>query len=371
MAGPYYTGNGAGFLTDYSPIAAAGSAFQGFASAFQDAQDKQMKRTEQQAQIEAIKSKTERDKQGERLDLYKAQLMQNPDTGEYQERPLTQREQIGENTKLFGEGGMKDPNDPTGTHIITNTASPKYLAAQNAGLRGQAAMIGIGTRQDNQAASAVHKIHDDKVIVQMRGQATNIDKGLDTLEGSATHKPSWLEVNEVAQDYANALSGAKGSSDFKLKQSEQESFDKYLGDVIGRAKSDPNQPADDTYINFYKQFGQRLKSTYDKQLGSRASNLLTGSKTAYAHNPNAFGAMKEAADLYRSGGWRNDPDVGGGLMQTGMIKPGLVPTGMVNQGMVQGAAPAQTHPEADAAVQWAKANPKDPRAAEILKRLGQ
>ena len=64
MAGgqnPYtYSGTGQGFLTDYSNLAGAGTAFQGFAEAYQNAQDRSMKKMETLAQIEALKAKTQR-----------------------------------------------------------------------------------------------------------------------------------------------------------------------------------------------------------------------------------------------------------------------------------------------------------------------
>jgi hypothetical protein len=62
MANPYtYSGHGEGFLTDYSNISAAGSAFQGFVEGWQKASDSQMKQTEHAAQMEALKTKAERE----------------------------------------------------------------------------------------------------------------------------------------------------------------------------------------------------------------------------------------------------------------------------------------------------------------------
>lgn len=44
---------------------------------------------------------------------------------------------------------------------------------------------------------------------------------------------------------------------------------------------------------------------------------------------------------------------------------------LYNGNEAQAAAPAQAHPQANEALTWAKQNPKDPRAAVILKRVGQ
>src|SRR6185503_12125820 len=93
MPNPYeYRGNGQGFLTDYSGLAAAGSAFQGFASAYQDAQDRSQKRLEQAAQIEALKAKADRDKFQNQIDAANQGYKQGPN-GELQETALSPKVQ--------------------------------------------------------------------------------------------------------------------------------------------------------------------------------------------------------------------------------------------------------------------------------------
>ncbi len=298
----------ANFVNDYSNLAGAGAAFNSFAEAYERAQDSQSKRQEMQARMESEKTKAQREADQTAISARVAGLQKNATNGNYEEAPLSPKERSANMLKAFGEGAMPTGTDeqgnPTGYKVDTTT--PRYKAALNSGIRTGAT---LGTRQDNQSAAAINKIHQDHTLVGMRGQAANVDKGLHTLEGSADHKPTWIEVNEIAQDYANALSGNKGSSDFKLKQSEQQSFDKFLGDLKGKINSDPNQPADQAYIDFYKNFGSRLKGIFDKQMASRANNLLVGAQRAYKHNPDAYEAMKEAAGLYKNGGWRESPDI--------------------------------------------------------------
>lgn len=68
--------------------------------------------------------------------------------------------------------------------------------------------------------------------------------------------------------------------------------------------------------------------------------------------------------------------------EMGLLKKGLVPKGLLKDqninaqnkvsGMLQGAeASAKIHPKANEALEFAKKNPNDPRAAEILRRLGK
>ena len=311
--GSTYANEGAGFVTDYSNLAGAGSAFDSFAKAFQNAQDQKVKNQEVQARIAAMQTQQQRDATDQAIKLKASGLQQEP-TGELTDAPATARSKgqtIMEGAKSGFTPQFDENNEVTGTKADPNSmAYMKAMAQANASsLRGKASMDRNDISRDAQSSAAVKHIHDDKVLVPMRGQAANIDKGLETLNGSADHKPSWLEINEVAQDYASALGGAKGSSDFKLKQSEQESFDKAWGDIKGHVGSDPDQPADQSYVDFYKKFGGRLKDVYDKQMSARAQNLLVGSQKAYKHNPDAYEAMKEAADLYKDGSWRGSADV--------------------------------------------------------------
>lgn len=125
MANPYqYQGNGQGFLSDYSGLAAAGSAFDAFAKSYGDAQDKSLKRQETQAQMEALKSKMAREADQSKIEALKSGYQKNA-SGEFEEVPMTDRQSLEHNAKFFGEGAMQDPNDPTKVVIDPNT--PKVM----------------------------------------------------------------------------------------------------------------------------------------------------------------------------------------------------------------------------------------------------
>ncbi len=178
-------------------------------------------------------------------------------------------------------------------------------------MMGQAMQGRVQVQQDNQSEAAVKNIHNNPAIAQMRGQALSVEKGQDQLN-DPNHPPSWMQLNEVAQDYANALSSNKGSSDFKLKQSEQDNFDQKMASMKAFATSNPDQPADPAFIDFYKKMGDRLGQTYDKQLGRQAATLAAQSSKVYKHNPDAAAAQQDAADSYQNGSWRKDPSLGSG-----------------------------------------------------------
>ncbi len=69
----------ADFLNDYSGIAAAGSAFEGFAKGMMDAEDRKYKRIEQQAMLEATRTKMDREKAHQDLEQMKFDATQSPE----------------------------------------------------------------------------------------------------------------------------------------------------------------------------------------------------------------------------------------------------------------------------------------------------
>ncbi len=222
---------------------------------------------------------------------------------------------------------MKAIPDTMSKADLESESSPiKGLIQGGFGMQGnQARAAGMNGRvllgQDNQAEAAVQKVHKDPLIVQMRGQANNIDKGLNLLS-DPKNPPSMTAMNEVAQDMAAALSGNKGvASDFKVKAVSTPTIEGKMQELKAYMSSDPNQPAPPDVVAFWKDMGTRLQGAYDRQMGQRANNLTQGSKTAFAHNPNAANAMQEAAATYKSGKWRED-GIDSSQDTTSQIAPG-------------------------------------------------
>lgn len=357
-----------GFLNDYSNISAAGSAFQGFAQGLKDSQDMQMKKQEFDAKVAAQKALLDRESMQKALDLRKAGYQQD-DQGNISEAPLTARQQGAQKLDAFKAGGKitTDENgNITGVEYDPSTLKAKQAEAQilaNSS-RGRAMMDRNDIQRDNQSYQASKNIHNDGALKQMRQQSTNIDKGLDLLNG----QPSYKALNEVAQDFSAALSGRAVSSDFKLKELATPTLKQKIADLAAYATSNPNQPADPKVVEFWRSMGSRLSEAYDRQMSARAHGLLKGSKRAFAHNPNAQAAMQDAADLYSTGNWRSAgiDDDGSSQASSGLVNTGLVNTGLVRTGQGQ----SSSHPQDAEAINWAKSHPDDLRAAKILKANG-
>lgn len=324
------------FLQDNSASMGVGAAIQGFLKGVNDADDRQMKKQEFDAKMKAMQTQADRDaltQQMEKAKDQRAQEDQNlkiagsgfkkgPD-GSFTEGPLSPQVRAANKLKARGEGYKESGFDENGNPLdyVVDTTSPKYLMAKNGAARNQnASDLGqqrieisrsrLGTTQDSQAAAAVNKIHHDPAIMQMRQQASNIDKGMELLRG----KPSFKVLNEVAQDFSAALSGKGVSSDFKLKELMTPSLQQKFADLKAIASGNPDQPANPEVIKFWMDMGTRLNEAYGRQMGARAQSSLKGLGTAYKHNPNAMEAAQEAAQTYTDGSWRD-----GGLVEGGLV----------------------------------------------------
>lgn len=297
---------------------------------------------------------------------------ENPDTGEFeltpemkQEKELKQRKataelaetdpnsELSKNTQawakqngLLGTEGMSASQIKGLIPIITAKTKGEY-AEKAAGVRGAGSSNLADIRRDNQSASAAKSIHDDPVLKDMRAQAVNVEKGMHLIS-DPNAQPSVTAMHEIAQDFAAALSGKGVASDFKLKNISTPTLQENIKKLESFITSNPNQPAPPEVVAFWKDMGSRLQGAYNDQMSIRAKNKLVGMERAYKHNPDAFASAKEASDLYQNGKWKE--------------LEGVEPA--------QAAAGGGQHPQDSAAVTWAKSNPKDPRAAAILKANG-
>lgn len=213
----------------------------------------------------------------------------------------------------------------------------KDLSVADKRSQGQTARIGL--MQGNQAFNAMKGVNNDKILVPLQNISNKLDKGDEIL---SSPNPSVNRLHEVAQDYSSALNNGQISSDFKLRQISTDSFYDHLKQLEARVTANPDQPAPADEVAYWKKFGESLKAANNRQMSQRAQQVTTGMSTAFQNNPQALKAAQEAAQPFISRGQ--------------------------SQGLIQGQPSA--HPQDQAAIAWAQSNPKDPRAAAILKANG-
>lgn len=334
MGNPW--GKPQGFLDDYSNITAASGAVQGFFKGLQDMEDRSLKRMEVEAKMKSYQSEQER--HAEEIAIKKR-------TAE---------------TAEFAAGAMRGGDGK----LVTNPNSIKALHEDN-----QAAITGrredrrdkslglqerrFGETQSQNAAAAGKTLQDDSLVKEFEKSRANLARGRSLLNGETPL--TYNNINAVQQDIISALSSGGVSSEGKVNREMQESYKGRWNNLMAK-------------MGKYGADNDIRKQ--DPGLAAQVGALLDEVDSAVAKN--SADRKKKLGSVY---GQHSNQKVKATIRQQLSDDGGLVPQGMVSPGLVKAApakaAPAAAHPEANAAEQWARANPTDPRAQEILKRLGQ
>ncbi len=205
---PNYTGNGAGFLTDYSGLAAAGSAFQGFADSYQKAQDSQMKRQEHEAQMEALKAKMQREADQSEIETAKAGYSKDLQTGKLVRNQKKMQEEA---ILKLAPSGQAPVFDSEG-NITEAKYRPEYLDV----LKQKAAMDPFGLKRAS-AENAVKPKEYEMAAAGFGKRMEGADKKLQNLLQSGFDPSS---MNAQAQG-AMLMGPLESFKDPKLKAYEQ------------------------------------------------------------------------------------------------------------------------------------------------------
>lgn len=306
MPNPYqYSGNGEGFLTDYSGLATAGGAFQGFTEAFQNAQDRQMKRQETQAQIEAVKAKMQREAEQTKIESYKNHMQIDPD-GTVTERPMSDFETQQMNLKQLHEQN------------IANMAGKRLdMQGQRLDLQKQR----FGETQSQNAASAGKTLQDDSLVKEFEKSRANLARGKSLLTG--TTPLTYNNMNAVQQDIISALSSGGVSSEGKVSREMQESYRGRWNNLLAKMGQ---YGADNDIRQQDPGLAKQVLSLLNEVDGAVAKNLLARKQKlagAYTQHSNkkVQATVKQQID-----------DAQNGLVQPeeGLVNPGLVNGGDVD-----------------------------------------
>lgn len=367
----------ADFLVDYSNLAGAGSAFQGFAQGYQNAQDQKMKRQEMQSKMDAQKAQMDREADQTAIQAKLAGL-QKTSAGQFEEGPMGPAAQGKQKLDVFKAGG-KATTDANGNiqNISVDPESLNMLKIQNQvnqknttlGLQKERLNLmqnRFGETQSQNAAKAGKDIEEDPVNREAATARQSLSRGKSLLDGKSPL--TYNNLNAVQQDVISGMTKGGQSSEGKVNREMQESW-------IGRwnnLKAKAGNYGEDNDIR-----------TQDPGLYKQIQSLLNEVDTSIAKNMAA--RTKSLASSYSQTSNKKQRAVVDQKVKQYDVPaepPGLVGQGLVGQqGLVSGAppqqAPAAAHPEANQAAQWAQANIKNPdkntaaKAQAILQRLGQ
>lgn len=329
----------ADFLQDYSSIGAAGAAFEGFAKGYSDAQDRKMKRMEQEAQIEAMKTKMQREQDQSDLTAIAMGKAKGSD-GHWQDAPLSPREQSQETLKaalggldISGRDALGNPNAYKG-----NPTLPGYIRAQTPALvglnRNERAEESMNIRRDTQDRReherVLTRINSNPNVKARLTQYQNLDNALGIITQSDSLTPQ--QIYEFQQAVRSNL-GIKGSSGVGERE---ETYFKTAGLNAANWKQFlTGEPAaiakDSKLLNHFKNLAtieqQNISGQFDKSLSAASG----GHKSMYGRRPDLKEDLKDAIQAQKE------------QMQTPTLPQGMLgPAGMLGpQGMVHGGQPQQ------------------------------
>lgn len=365
----------ADFVQDYSNLAGAGAAFNSFATAYQDAQDRQVKKQEAQAKLGAMQAQMQRDATDQALKMHAAGYKQGPGgPTDLQPDALNPKEQNDADLKVFGEGGMYGKPDDNGHRpIVADPNSPKMVAAKGLATQRQTTndfkqdrldlSNDIVDRREHQ--NVINKINANPNVKTRLQQYQNLDNTLSNLANADHVTP---EMFDEAQQSVRSNLGIKGSSgvgerDLTLMKGLGLNVDR-LGEFLSTSPADIGK--DNKLMGHIVNLAQLEKKNITGQFSKSLEAASAGHKSMYARRPDLMDDLKDA--------------IGAQSAQLDSSPPAPSPTGLVNkglvgaQGLVGGAPPQQApppHAKDDQALQWATDNPKDPRSAAILKANGR
>ncbi len=364
MPNPYGKPQG-GFLEDYSGISAAGSAMQGFFKGMQDIEDRNLKHQEMDAKMKSYQSEMQRHATESALKMREQGLQQDPGTGQIVDAPPTQKQKTDRRLKEIAEGVKQDPNtgdyvsDPT-TPKMKGIEASKVKFDSNEEYRKHTIGDRNDTKDRREHERVLTRVNSNPNVKARLTQYQNLDNALKTITDADSLTPQ--QIMEFQQAVRSNL-GIKGTSGVGERE---ETYFKTAGLNAANWKQFlTGEPAaiakDSKLLNHFKNLAnieqQNISKQFDKSLGAASA----GHASMYSRRADLKADLMDALSAQKE-------QVGGqGLVSPGMISPGLVRGPQVGIGTPS----ANSHPEASAAEQWARSNPQDPRAQEILKRLGR
>ncbi len=359
----------ADFQTDYSGMAGAGSAFNSFATAFQDAQDRQVKQQEIKARMQAMQAQMERETQQSAIERRKNHMNQDGSLA-----PLDQ-EQRGEQMLAAGEKGQKIQTDPD-TGYITSTSydpsSPQMTAARNAGTKFQ---IGEQDKHNTRWSQYAEKMNDPTSRALVGKYQTNVDKA-QTLEQLANQigMPEGQNPppNETPQQKVERFNKADPRQLYEFAKSADQLTSNAVGSVYGTDHLMPKdmdismskireympiwagggKPADanaGAFVARYLDSAHRENKYFVQQMKSAKDGLSRGFSDLQGLDPQKF-------EDIRSGRFSGPPPQQEGA-QFGAGN--LDPSGLHRMGSKSGAPPAQQTN--------ANQDPTDDKSADLSK----
>jgi phage terminase small subunit len=230
-------------------------------------------------------------------------------------------------------------NSPLLQNVIKGEfqAKGREVTGQRIADRTDVMRQGLLQRQDTQASHAADLVHKDKRVMQLSQQLDQLERGRAILDQPTITNQ---EFNDYQQEIQAAIAGASGGALGKLERTEYTTAKGELAALKQKITGKPEDAVPPEIVERLKNLADHTRDLMARHRSDRAESLRRNK--AFSHNPAAQESMAEAIQSYKA------PEVEHGL----------------------GKASATSPMEDAEAIDWAKKNPQDPRAQQILQMHG-
>ena len=201
---------------------------------------------------------------------------------------------------------------------------------------------------DAQAAEAAAKVDSNPLIQSSQRQLNQINIDKHTLQSTQVITPQM--VHEIGAGIAAALNQGKSVGLGQMEMQDMATSQTKLAQIEQMILNKPENGASPEIKQQMLDTLDRLGDSYAKVQGATAKKLAVGRN--YSHNAAAQSALSDKVQTYQPQDQGADSPDGAGV------------PGVPSAGAAQGFSPADR-----AALDWAQANSKDPRSAQIINKL--
>jgi len=230
-----------------------------------------------------------------------------------------------------------DKNQTSMSNVKTKADAFKEYGKQKYGIQADK----IALQKDRNEANAFNGIMNDKSVVDDFSGVKQAKKDLDLIADAKEKGLTGLKAKELVQSYVSLLKGrSAGSVGAEREELEHAARDgeQWLATIAQKFQPQGMYKYQDMpFLNEIESSVRSLHKTMSSNLKARAESKRRGS---------SIESINKVQD-----------DAINQLMKSAEVES------------PQSSSPIQ-HPEVDSAAAWAKQNPDDPRAKEIMKRIG-
>lgn len=212
------------------------------------------------------------------------------------------------------------------------------------GINSPIALGRLDLTQQTRAGAIGKDIENDKVLqtgVQSKNAA---DRGLNIL---SQPKVTSQMANTAFTDLARIIQGGGSPAQGTIHEQSYNTLYMRAQNLLQNISGNPEDALPEPIKKQLVQTFQEMKDVNDQAISDRAANKIGTYRKSSSNNPYAISALDDLESRYV----KRKPQEAGLLQGAQSQQP-------------------QAHPQDSAAVQWAKANPKDPRSVAILKANG-